>query len=105
MGAVLATELKNNANKIAKWTAQAILASADMMKLGYLQFALTFMFSLLRVHAEELYRSTRRDVKHYIGNDRLHQTASDTTGILHPPLTPSDYSSSLPDPLFSMPKL
>uniref|UniRef100_A0A251S029 Eukaryotic translation initiation factor 3 subunit D n=1 Tax=Helianthus annuus TaxID=4232 RepID=A0A251S029_HELAN len=34
-GAVLATELKNNANKMAKWTAQAILASADMMKLGY----------------------------------------------------------------------
>ncbi|GJY92723.1 eukaryotic translation initiation factor 3 subunit D-like protein [Tanacetum coccineum] len=34
-GAVLATELKNNANKIAKWTAQAILANADMMKLGY----------------------------------------------------------------------
>ncbi|KAG9133180.1 hypothetical protein Leryth_027443 [Lithospermum erythrorhizon] len=34
-GAVLATELKNNANKIAKWTAQALLASADMMKLGY----------------------------------------------------------------------
>ncbi|KAI3682930.1 hypothetical protein L1987_83320 [Smallanthus sonchifolius] len=34
-GSVLATELKNNANKIAKWTAQAILASADMMKLGY----------------------------------------------------------------------
>ncbi|KAI7728259.1 hypothetical protein M8C21_016447 [Ambrosia artemisiifolia] len=34
-GAVLATELKNNANKIAKWTAQAILGGADMMKLGY----------------------------------------------------------------------
>ncbi|KAI7979442.1 Eukaryotic translation initiation factor 3 subunit D [Camellia lanceoleosa] len=34
-GAVLATELKNNANKLAKWTAQALLASADMMKLGY----------------------------------------------------------------------
>ncbi|XP_030974120.1 eukaryotic translation initiation factor 3 subunit D-like [Quercus lobata] len=34
-GAVLATELKNNANKMAKWTAQALLASADMMKLGY----------------------------------------------------------------------
>ncbi|MBA0595164.1 eukaryotic translation initiation factor 3 subunit D [Gossypium raimondii] len=34
-GAVLATELKNNANKLAKWTAQAILASADLMKLGY----------------------------------------------------------------------
>ncbi|KAK3010235.1 hypothetical protein RJ639_010807 [Escallonia herrerae] len=34
-GAVLATELKNNANKLAKWTVQALLASADMMKLGY----------------------------------------------------------------------
>ena len=34
-GAMLATELKNNANKMAKWTAQALLASADMMKLGY----------------------------------------------------------------------
>ena len=34
-GTVLATELKNNANKLAKWTAQALLASADVMKLGY----------------------------------------------------------------------
>nr|GEY11837.1 eukaryotic translation initiation factor 3 subunit D-like [Tanacetum cinerariifolium] len=34
-GAVLETDLKNNANKIAKWTAQAILDNADMMKLGY----------------------------------------------------------------------
>ncbi|KAL3851323.1 hypothetical protein ACJIZ3_013205 [Penstemon smallii] len=34
-GAVLATELKNNANKLAKWTAQALLSGADMMKLGY----------------------------------------------------------------------
>ena len=34
-GAVLATELKNNANKLAKWTAQALLAGADMMKIGY----------------------------------------------------------------------
>jgi translation initiation factor 3 subunit D len=34
-GAVLATELKNNANKLARWTAQALLGGADMMKLGY----------------------------------------------------------------------
>ncbi|KAG8086439.1 hypothetical protein GUJ93_ZPchr0010g8163 [Zizania palustris] len=34
-GAVLATELKNNANKLARWTCQALLAGADMMKLGY----------------------------------------------------------------------
>ncbi|KAK1298566.1 Eukaryotic translation initiation factor 3 subunit D [Acorus calamus] len=34
-GAVLATELKNNANKLAKWTAQAMLGGADLMKIGY----------------------------------------------------------------------
>uniref|UniRef100_A0A7S3AMK6 Eukaryotic translation initiation factor 3 subunit D n=1 Tax=Haptolina ericina TaxID=156174 RepID=A0A7S3AMK6_9EUKA len=34
-GAVLATELKNNSNKLAKWTVQAMLAGADLIKLGY----------------------------------------------------------------------
>ena len=34
-GAVLATELKNNACKLGKWTAQTILAGADLMKIGY----------------------------------------------------------------------
>jgi len=34
-GAVLATELKNNSNKLAKWTAQALLAGADQLLLGY----------------------------------------------------------------------
>jgi hypothetical protein len=32
---VLATELKNIANKIARWTAKALLAGVEMMKLGY----------------------------------------------------------------------
>eukprot|EP00951_Prasinocladus_malaysianus_P002273 scaffold16083_cov26-Prasinocladus_malaysianus.AAC.1 len=34
-GAVLATELKNNSNKMARWTSQALLAGADLIKLGY----------------------------------------------------------------------
>eukprot|EP00210_Caulerpa_lentillifera_P003179 g3038.t1 len=34
-GAVFATELKNNANKISKWTAAALLGDIDVMKLGY----------------------------------------------------------------------
>ncbi|KAH0849803.1 hypothetical protein HID58_096080 [Brassica napus] len=38
-GAVLANELKNNGNKLAKWTAQAVLANADMMKIGYVSRA------------------------------------------------------------------
>lgn len=38
-GAVLATELKNNSNKVAKWTAQAMLSGADQINLGYVSRA------------------------------------------------------------------
>jgi len=34
-GAIMATELKNNAFKIGRWVAQAVLAGADTMKIGY----------------------------------------------------------------------
>jgi len=34
-GAVLATELKNNSCKFAKWTAQSLLSGAGQMKIGY----------------------------------------------------------------------
>jgi hypothetical protein len=34
-GAVVATEMKNNSCKLARWTVQSILAKADVMKLGY----------------------------------------------------------------------
>lgn len=34
-GAVVATEMKNNSCKLARWTVQAILAKADVMKLGF----------------------------------------------------------------------
>lgn len=33
-GAILATELKNNSAKLARWTAQSILSGADQMKIG-----------------------------------------------------------------------
>jgi translation initiation factor 3 subunit D len=33
-GAVVATEMKNNSLKLARWTVQSILAGADVMKLG-----------------------------------------------------------------------
>ncbi|RUS29184.1 eukaryotic translation initiation factor 3 subunit D [Jimgerdemannia flammicorona] len=35
-GAVVATEMKNNSAKLARWAVQAILAGADQMKLGYI---------------------------------------------------------------------
>lgn len=33
-GAIVATEMKNNSSKLARWTVQAILAGVDIMKLG-----------------------------------------------------------------------
>merc|ERR1719310_1719640 len=38
-GAVLASELKNNSFKLAKWTAQSLLAGASQMKIGYVSRA------------------------------------------------------------------
>ncbi|EIW76229.1 translation initiation factor eIF-3 subunit D [Coniophora puteana RWD-64-598 SS2] len=35
-GAVVATEMKNNSCKLAKWTVQSVLAGAELMKLGYI---------------------------------------------------------------------
>lgn len=35
VGAVISTEIKNNAFKLARWTGQAILAGADQMKIGW----------------------------------------------------------------------
>lgn len=34
-GAVLATELKNNASKLARWTAAALAAGVDLVKLAF----------------------------------------------------------------------
>lgn len=38
-GAVVATEMKNNSFKMARWAVQSILAGADVMKLGYVSRA------------------------------------------------------------------
>ncbi len=32
--AVLATEIKNNANKLFRWTIESLLAGVDLLKLG-----------------------------------------------------------------------
>ncbi len=38
-GAVVATEMKNNSCKLARWTVQSILANADIMKVGFVSRA------------------------------------------------------------------
>lgn len=45
-GAVVATEMKNNSCKLAKWTVQSILAGAELMKIGYAVFYLISMSHL-----------------------------------------------------------
>lgn len=46
-GAVVATEMKNNSCKLARWVVQSMLAGADHLKLGYVlvETAQTFSFS------------------------------------------------------------
>lgn len=39
-GALVATEMKNNSCKLARWTTQSIIAKADVMKLGYVHNSL-----------------------------------------------------------------
>ncbi|XP_010926628.1 eukaryotic translation initiation factor 3 subunit D [Elaeis guineensis] len=70
-GAVLATELKNNANKIAKWTAQALLASADQMKLGYVS----------RVHPRDHYNHVILSVIGYKPRDFAAQINLNTSNM------------------------
>ncbi|KAL7275442.1 hypothetical protein RUND412_001614 [Rhizina undulata] len=38
-GAIVATEMKNNSCKLARWTTQSILAKADLMKIGFVSRA------------------------------------------------------------------
>ncbi|KAJ6839803.1 uncharacterized protein M6B38_313475 [Iris pallida] len=70
-GAVLATELKNNGNKVAKWTAQALLASADVMKLGYVS----------RVHPRDRYNHTILSVVGYKPKDFAAQINLNTSNM------------------------
>lgn len=49
-GAVVATEMKNNSCKLARWTVQSILAKADLMKLGYVDVFLLLLFSRQLFH-------------------------------------------------------
>ncbi|KZT05567.1 eukaryotic translation initiation factor 3 subunit 7 [Laetiporus sulphureus 93-53] len=35
-GAVVATEMKNNSCKLAKWTVQSVIAGADLLKIGFI---------------------------------------------------------------------
>ncbi|GAA6062290.1 hypothetical protein JCM10212_004378 [Sporobolomyces blumeae] len=38
-GAVVATEMKNNSNKLARWAVQSVLAGADQLKIGWVSRA------------------------------------------------------------------
>jgi len=49
-GAVVATEMKNNSCKLARWTVQSILAKADVMKLGYVLSMIPFPASRINAN-------------------------------------------------------
>jgi translation initiation factor 3 subunit D len=74
-GAVLATELKNNSNKLAKWTLQAMLAGADLIKLGYVS----------RVHAKDSFNHVILGTQQYKPKEfaqHINLNVSNAWGIL-----------------------
>jgi len=74
-GAVLANELKNNAFKLGRWTAQAILAGCDTMKIGYVS----------RLHPNDPWSHTVLGVQTYLTDgfaDQIALTRNNMFGIL-----------------------
>ena len=68
-GAVIATELKNNAAKLAKWTAQSVLAGADIMKIGY----------VTRNHSTDLHNHVILGTQLYKPREFAHQVSLEQT--------------------------
>ena len=54
-GAVLATELKNNSCKLAKWTVCSLLANSDQIKFGYVTSAIPNNKVMLVIYKEFIY--------------------------------------------------
>jgi translation initiation factor 3 subunit D len=83
-GAVVATEMKNNSVKLAKWTVQSILAGADLMKIGY----------VLLVSAHNIEKLSDHDVCSYISRanprDNTRHVILSTTSV-----RPADFASQL----------
>jgi len=59
-GAVVATEMKNNSCKFAKWTVQSILAGAEAMKIGYV-WIITSLGSDVNISHRYISRVNPRD--------------------------------------------
>jgi translation initiation factor 3 subunit D len=81
-GAVVATEMKNNSVKLARWTVQSILAKADVMKLGCVflspspfsqQISLTVSSQLRLPRQPQEERPTRRPGRRGLEAARLRQ--------------------------------
>lgn len=64
-GGVIATELKNNAAKLAAWTAQSVLAGADIMKIGY----------VTRAHANDMHHHAILGTQLYKPKELAHQVS------------------------------
>eukprot|EP00744_Colponema_vietnamica_P000973 GILI01001678.1.p1 GENE.GILI01001678.1~~GILI01001678.1.p1 ORF type:complete len:516 (+),score=163.15 GILI01001678.1:234-1781(+) len=74
-GAVLASELKNNSCKLAKWTAQALISGSEMIKLGFVS----------RVHSRDPYNHVVLNTISYKTRDfasQINLNVSNGWGIL-----------------------
>lgn len=65
-GAVVATEMKNNSCKLAKWAVQSILAGADLMKIGYVLYVSSVFLATNCLVFRYVSRSNPRDAARHV---------------------------------------
>ncbi|XP_004071595.1 eukaryotic translation initiation factor 3 subunit D-like [Oryzias latipes] len=83
-GAVLATELKNNSYKLARWTCCAMLAGSEYLKLGYVS----------RYHVKDSARHVILGTQHFKPNEfasQINLSMENTWGILRRNLDEGKY--------------
>ena len=89
-GAVVATEMKNNSCKLAKWTVQSVLAGADHLKIGYV------VLSNTRLHVSESSRLAYGALSSYSWISRVNPRDNTRHVILSTTSTrPADFASQL----------
>ena len=54
-GAVIATEMKNNSCKLAKWVVQSVLAGAEVLKIGYAPSLIFLEFVYLHISIKAMF--------------------------------------------------
>ncbi|PFH47808.1 hypothetical protein AMATHDRAFT_50029 [Amanita thiersii Skay4041] len=88
-GAVVATEMKNNSCKLAKWTVQSILAGAELMKIGSVSSIAQYRL-LCHIFLNELTHTTHRYISRVNPRDNTRHVILSTASM-----RPTEFAAQL----------